>query len=763
MRLTIAATFTVAAIASIVVVSQAAVGSAVAQSGAATAPKANTTISSLSVAASASSVVVSQAAVGSALAQGGAASAPTANPNISSLPFQFTPQLPLVDSSGSGGSSTGAAEPSIRVDSGGHIYVTGPVGVPTGGCPLWYVHPDTRNAQGKAYEYRGKFDTDHGAAGGGDCDLATGGLPPSGGFDNLAASSLSLADVTVNQSADGGATFHTPANSYGGAPPGADRQWNAADTGLGQVYNTVHDVATSNIQVSSSTDGGYTYLNNTPAIQTTPNSCGIPTGCFSAANMANTFGNLVINKTTHKLYSVYVATASPAEQAAAQVPMADPNQHVVYVAVGDPCAVSCTPGSHIGPISWTDYVAFTAPAFDDLDRIFPSIAIDSAGAVYVTYSDTHRIYLLRSTAPDTGVWGAPVAVSGAGQHSAMFPWIVGGGPGIVDLVWYSAEYDQKNPACALGTEPSDDSSGVENNCHDKWLVDFAQAKYGNAGKPTSLKQEVLDKRIHNGSLCDLGLGCTTSGGDRTLLDFFQVALDPLGAANIAYASDLATPGTAQIMYQRQCTGPSANNGLTQINYSCAPLQKRPPPPPPSLCDGTHVLTDVSGDAANPAGAPGSTDQVDITNVAFAVDNTAHTLTTTMTITNLTAPPQPIAGTADTYYYVGWSFAGHTYATLASEPQPDATAFSYGEFNPANNQLTTANAATGVVTPGTPGTIAITVPLSGIGNPTIPATTLAKAGVVTPFAYAISGEGALGGGLVFTHPDDRAPNSGFGSA
>ena len=41
-------------------------------------------------------------------------------------------------------------EPSIRVDSGGHIYVTGPVGVPTGGCPLWDVHPDTLNAHGKA-------------------------------------------------------------------------------------------------------------------------------------------------------------------------------------------------------------------------------------------------------------------------------------------------------------------------------------------------------------------------------------------------------------------------------------------------------------------------------------------------------------------------------------------------------------------------------------------------------------------------------------
>jgi hypothetical protein len=69
----------------------------------------------------------------------------------------------------------------------------------------------------------------------------------------------------------------------------------------------------------------------------------------------------------------------------------------------------------------------------------------------------------------------------------------------------------------------------------------------------------------------------------------------------------------------------------------------------------------------------------------------------------------------------------------------------------------------VLTAGTPGTIAVTVPLSGVGNPTIPVSTSANAAVVSPFAQTVSGEGALGTGLVFVHPDDRAPNAGFGSA
>ena len=304
------------------------------------------------------------------------------------------------------------------------------------------------------------------------------------------------------------------------------------------------------------------------------------------------------------------------------------------------------------------------------------------------------------------------------------------------------------------------SSGVNNNCHDQWDVDFVQAAYGSGSKPVLLKSDVQAGPIHNGSLCDQGLNCTIFGGDRTLLDFFEIALDPAGAANISYASDIATPGQAEIIYSRQCRGPSAT-AANAISYSCGLLQPGPPPVPASQCSGTNVITDPSGDAVNPAGAPGSTSQADITGASFSA--TATTLTTTLTIANLTAPPVPLAGTSDSYYYVVWSFNGHTYATLASEPQPDTVAYTYGEFNPATNQLTTSIATTGTLTAGTPGKISITVPLSGIGSPTFPSTTLAGAGVVNPYSYVFSGEGAAGTGVIFTHPDDRAPNSGFAPA
>jgi hypothetical protein len=371
------------------------------------------------------------------------------------------------------------------------------------------VHPDTRSATGLPYDYRGKFDIDHNGPGGGDCDVATGGLKAANGFDNLAASSLSAGNITVNQSADGGKTFHAQANPFGTPQSfGDDRQWNAADGGLGQVYLTVHDVQTDNIQVADSADGGYTYAPNTPAIDAAH---------MQAAVQDNHFGNMVVNRVTHKLYTVYVAPATAQENAAAQAGTTGPNEHVVYVAEGDPCAVSCTPGSPLGPITWTDHVVYNAPSptgANDLAHIFPSIAIDAAGTVYVVWSNTQHIFMSHSSQPSTdGTWNNPVQVDKPTTNSTMFPWVVAGAAGVVDVVYYEAQLDPN--VCPAG-QPTDNSSGFNNNCHNTWEVEFDQSR-ASGRSTTSFARSDASPVIHDGSLCDQGLNCTLFGGDRTLL------------------------------------------------------------------------------------------------------------------------------------------------------------------------------------------------------------------------------------------------------
>src|SRR5205823_5421199 len=72
---------------------------------------------------------------------------------------------------------------------------------------------------------------------------------------------------------------------------------------------------------------------------------------------------------------------------------------------------------------------------------------------------------------------------------------------------------------------------------------------------------------------------------------------------------------------------------------------------PYSCDGVNVVSDQAGDAHNPApGGAGPTSQADITAISFSAD--ATTLTTKMTLANLTATPSP--GTTFTTYYVVWT-------------------------------------------------------------------------------------------------------------
>src|SRR5205814_952467 len=107
-----------------------------------------------------------------------------------------------------------------------------------------------------------------------------------------------------------------------------------------------------------------------------------------------------------------------------------------------------------------------------------------------------------------------------------------------------------------------------------------------------------DHVIHNGPLCIDGLGCNLSNPprDRTLLDFFQVSIDPTnGAADVTFADDHAAPGTAVVYFTRQCTGTSATTGSALVNDCVAPAPSNGPVV--TYSDGTF-----SGGNLNPTNA-----------------------------------------------------------------------------------------------------------------------------------------------------------------
>src|SRR6267378_1547149 len=164
---------------------------------------------------------------------------------------------------GSSGCTNGAAEPMIRADASGTFYVSSELGVGSGTLAwrstdggLHYTALTSPNQLSKAAGGVGP--------GGGDTDLGTAPEANASGVHNLYVASLSLANVTVSTSRDGGATWSK--NITSATIPGDDREWIAADQAT-KVCISYHDVATFNLLVNCSFDAGasFTQVGDAPA------------------------------------------------------------------------------------------------------------------------------------------------------------------------------------------------------------------------------------------------------------------------------------------------------------------------------------------------------------------------------------------------------------------------------------------------------------------------------------------------------------------
>jgi PKD repeat protein len=243
----------------------------------------------------------------------------------------------------------------------------------------------------------------------------------------------------------------------------------------------------------------------------------------------------------------------------------------------------------------------------------------------------------------------------------------------------------------------------------------------------------------------------------------EVFLGETGNAKTTYADTTADPTVDHYYYTiKAINGVGTSAVSNEVDLTVGPTP--PQPPPPYSCSGVDVVTDAAGDAGNPApGGLGPTSQGDITAISFSANTSATTpiLTAKMTLANLTDTPSP--GTTFTTYYIAWTSSdGKTYAVEVDVSPGPLVAYGWGEFDTGNNQLIDYNSTDGTYTPGVNGTITADVPLSGVGNPTIPITDVNGTPAVTnPYGVTIAGEGVLGGGLVFIQPMDRAPNVGFG--
>ncbi len=446
-----------------------------------------------------------------------------------------------------------AVEPSMTVDSQGTIYVESIRGVP-GGLDLWrwYKTADGGpNANGTLpFKYEGQpdcgmfvtpFCSASGLApGGGDGDVAVNTPDPSNSnTPNLAVVSLAAAEVTGSHSTNRADAFSTP-NPATAFVPFDDRMWLDSLKDASHVYMEYHDFGTtSQIFVQRSSDGGATYsgaLGEAVDAATEP-SVGPPTG--------NIAGQIKVDNTScsshGNLYQIFVGPDNPTDNAN------NSNTFLNAAYVGVATGVSPTSPA----LTFTDYKIFscgagsTCPSGAGLGNLFPGLAVDNFGYTYATWSDNTDIYYSFSNNHGTR-WSPAIRVtrntSQAGK-SNVFPWIAADANGHVAIAWYGA--DQVGNSNTVSTT----------NTH--WNVFVAESVNGHALSPVFTFSQATDHSNHTGQISTGGL---TGASDRSLADFFQIAMDPNHLVNIAYADNHAGPSVSYFTREKTAAAGIANKG-----------------------------------------------------------------------------------------------------------------------------------------------------------------------------------------------------------
>lgn len=263
------------------------------------------------------------------------------------------------------------------------------------------------------------------------------------------------------------------------------------------------------------------------------------------------------------------------------------------------------------------------------------MATDSAGNLYAVWVDTanNNVYLSSSINQGT-TWTTPVQVNGDPANSNVMPWAIGGAPGIVDIAFYGT---------ASPGDPNSFPSWLVNRqaaTAIKWFVYLVQVNGATTTTPIIYQVKASEHPTDYGQICTGGLGCTTSMGDRTLADFFTLAIDSNGAARIV-VNDLTNQHHGASLFElTQVAGPSAyGTTLTSNNPSIA------------------TVTDPAGDAQlphfSPLGAGANQLSLDLLSTQLSQPDTSH-LTVTMKLNNL-ASLTPPTGATGILWLTRWQF------------------------------------------------------------------------------------------------------------
>jgi hypothetical protein len=416
-----------------------------------------------------------------------------------------TGQLPAQGAGQSGCGTNAAGEPSIHVSPTGLVGVSSENGL-GGGSQYWHG-PAAAGACGLTYAGQPNATNGIGLSGG-DTDSAFAPVKSPAGTYRIYVASLNLGSVNVAVSTDDGATFsQTPLQA---GLPLDDREWIAA-YGADTSLLSYHDIATDNIDILRSDNGGQLYTHTARVI---------PDSDYKAGN--NELGNLVID---HRNASPVAGGFWAYQSFVAPSSAGGSEDDEAFLGVSEDGGATWA----VKPIGCT-----TAFGKNGLGHNFPNVSVAPDGSLYYAVSSDTSIYVARS-ADHGATWTCSGPVSTT--QSAIFPWLVATSAG-VDLVYYGTPDALKPGAADTRT----------------WYVYFAQNPAGDLATWSTGQVAA----VHQGGICEEGISCN---GGRQLLDDFGVDTDPVGYAHIAYTMDSPTLGGSG-----SATGYAVQTGGTAAGY-----------------------------------------------------------------------------------------------------------------------------------------------------------------------------------------------------
>lgn len=640
-------------------------------------------------------------------------------------------------------------EPEVSVDPGGNIYTCGPSGFSNVADYAQVSLDGGDQFHLLGAPPRGQIST---GEGGGDCGLASAPVKNELGQYTWAYTGLGpLTNFSTATADDTGRTLHGGAISQ--SLPGVDRQW-MVFTDAKTVFLNYNGLA-EGFSVQRSTDGGYSY-GPRQVVSTTGGRIG-PMRAILNGNPAQS-----------KVYFPY--------DDGTKIKLAfSPDNGVTWG--------NCTVGNAgISPTA----------GFVVADH-------DKAGNIYIAYAEKggrerQDSYVMVVRAKDTARCTTDAAVVGDGRiirvnqgrtETTVMPWIVASGqPGRFAVAFYGTD---KVGDPNLGTFKA------------AWHVYVAMTLNGLDAKPALGQVQASSHPTHYDSICLNGTLCDVQMGDRSLVDYFAMDLNPKdGRLNIVYNNASKLPNeveghVANPIVMTQMTGPSTLGGTLKAKRprirptssdpagdALSPYGNLCPAPPAVPCPSPATVNQPAMDLIDRNGKPAVEVGPEI-NLGTGAKVPNGGFTVTLRVKDLTASAkqaaagsaggtslvylfrwingyQPAGATARWSPITGWTFGFDGYTTASAQSgQADPTSEKIVVFPGATTIAGDANEDGG-------GTIRMSVPrsvLRALGAPDAngrPSQVAAANGAVLPsaVAYALVNIAPDARVQSYLYPVDNAP-------